>query len=136
MDHGEVLQGLEEEWKFAGATGMEWISGVVVFLMIGSMGYSTVQSMPFMLIGLVSTAFALASIRQLYPDEHRGVRNAITTACGIDPFDIPPPASLQPVWSGTPLRSLPSDSRFVKLGFDEVFPSFQDEFRDPEDMRV
>ena len=122
-DGGEVLQGLEEEWTFMGANLMEWASGMMVFLIIGSVSSSTVRAMPFMIVGFISTAMTLASLRKIYPDEHRGVRNMLTSSLGFPPMDIPLPASLQPVWSSSPIRELPEKCAFVKLGLEEVFAS-------------
>ena len=125
-DNGEVLQGLEEEWTFMGANVIEWACGLVVFLLIGSLGSNPARAMPFMIVGMIGTSSTLSSLRKVYPDEHRGVRNMFSTALGIDPLDIPPPARLQPIWGGTPLRELPEKCAYVRAGFDELFPSFQD----------
>ena len=97
MDNGEVLQGLNAKWTFLGATLMEWSSGVVMFMIISLFSDSPVKGMPFMLAGLLLTSFMMASLRRAYPDEERGVRNALMSACGIRPQDIPAPAALQPV---------------------------------------
>lgn len=132
FDSGEVLQGLEEEWTFMGANMMELICGAVVFLMIGTLAGSVVRAMPFMIAGFLATSLTLASLRRMFPDEHRGVRNMLTSACGIPPLDIPPPARLQPVWSASPMREVPSDTAFVKLGLDQVFPSFRENLEDAD----
>ena len=33
-DDGEVLQGLDENWSFMGANGMEWGCALAVFMLI------------------------------------------------------------------------------------------------------
>lgn len=126
-DNGEVLQGLEEEWTFMGANAIEWACGLVVFLLIGSMGSNPARAMPFMIMGWFATSTTLSSLRKVYPDEHRGVRNMVSTSIGIDPLDIPPPAKLQPLWSGNPIRELPEKCAFVREGFNDLFPSFQND---------
>jgi len=123
MDDGEVIQDLEEPWSFLGATLMEWMAGLIVFLVISLFGSSAVRMMPFMLIGLVATPMGLASIRHMHPDGERGLRNVLTTSCGLPPPGIPAPASLQPEWSGAPVRELDQKLKFVKLGLDQVYPS-------------
>ncbi len=128
-DDGQVLQGLQAKWTFLGATVLEWISGFSVFLLLslfakpGRMGLM----IPFMVGGWVLTTVGLASIRSMFPDEERGVRNYLMTTCGFSPVDLPSPASIQPVWSAAPLRELPDNWKFTKLGLDETLPSFQNQ---------
>jgi len=126
FDSGEVLPGLHKSWTFLGANLMEWASGLVVFLLISLFGESPVRVMPFMLIGCVVTAYSMASLRMLFPDEERGVRNAVMTAMGVPPIGLPAPASIQPVWSGAPLNELPDDWRFSRVGLDQLYPTFED----------
>ncbi len=132
FDDGEVLQGLDEPWTFFGANGMEWAVGLVVFLLIGSFARTPVSAMPIMLVGWITTTYTLASTRKIYPDEQRGVRNAVMTACGFPPPGIPAPASLQPFWSPAPVRELNPQSKFVIIGLDRMFPSFQQGLMDNE----
>ncbi len=129
-DDGEVLPGLDETWTFAGANAMEWAVGLVVFLMIGSMARTPASSMPLMMVGWIFTTATLASTRKLYPDEQRGVRNAILTSCGFPPPDVPAPAIIQPVWSAAPVREISPKSKFAKLGLDKMFPSFESNLRE------
>lgn len=128
FDDGEVLQGLDEKWTFMGANAMEWACGLVVFLLISLFADSPARAMPFMLLGWVLTTTTLAALRRGFPDQERGVRNAVATACGFPPPGIPAPSALQPVWSGAPAKKLPPDSRFVELGLDTMFPSFERQF--------
>ncbi len=123
-DDGEVLPGLNEPWTFVGANAMEWGVGIVVFVMIGSFARTPASAMPFMLGGWVLTTTTLATVRNLFPDQERGVRNAVMTACGFPPPGIPAPAALQPIWSGAPVTGAKVNSRFVRLGFEHTFPSF------------
>ncbi len=133
FDDGEVLQGLEEEWTFMGANAMEWACGLVVFIMISLFADSPARAMPFMLAGWVLTTTTLAGMRRGFPDEERGVRNAICVACGFPPPGIPTPAALQPVWSPAPLRGLPESAKFNQFGLDEMFPSFRRQFLEADE---
>lgn len=130
-DDGEVLPGLNDNWTFLGANAMEWCVGLAVFLMIGSCARTPASAMPLMMMGWFATTFTLAGTRRTFPDEERGTRNAVMTACGFPPPDIPAPSSLQPVWSACPILELDKMTRFRQLGLDELFPSGQREFQDP-----
>lgn len=132
FDDGEVLQGLDEPWTFAGANAMEWAVGLVVFLMIGSFARTPASAMPFMIAGWVLTTTTLATIRKMFPDEERGVRNAVLTSCGFPPPGIPAPAIIQPVWSASPLKTIPENWHFKKLGLNRLFPSFQRDLSDAD----
>ncbi|MCC6220689.1 MAG: hypothetical protein IT291_05540 [Deltaproteobacteria bacterium] len=127
-DDGYVLQGLDDNWSFMGANAMEWAVGLVIFLMIGSFARSPASAMPLMIGGWILTTTTLASTRRNFPDEERGVRNAVMTACGFPPPGIPSPSLLQPVWSGAPMRELPQNCRFVQLGLEELFSDCDREF--------
>ena len=129
-DNGEVLPGLEENWTFMGATPMELAAGLVVFLLISLFVERVPRAMPFMLAGFVLTSTTLATLRKSFPDQERGVRNAFSVACGVAPRGIPAPATIQPEWSGAPLKSVPKNSRFTELGLDKAFPSFQRQFEE------
>ena len=74
------------------------------------------------------TAVTLASMRKSFPDEERGVRNAVATTFGFPPPGIPIPSKLQPVWSGAPLREIPKSSKFSKMGFSQMFPIHSRQF--------
>lgn len=133
MDDGEVLPRLNEPWTFMGAKAMEWMVGVVVFLSIGSF-MSPAKAMPFMLGGWLVTTMTLAKLRDKYPDEERGLRNALLTSLGIAPPDIPAPAAIQPVWSPCRVMELPEDCKFKQLELEALFPSFQRELEDADDF--
>ena len=124
-DNGEVLQGLNEPWTFVGANVSEWLSGLMMFFVISVFSDSPAKIMPLMLIGWLSTTVTLATIRRMFPDEERGVRNAMLTACGVPPPGIPLPASLQPVWSQCPTRELSEKSKFQLIGLDTLYRSFE-----------
>lgn len=132
FDDGEVLPGLNEPWTFMGANAMEWCVGMVVFVMIGSFARTPASAMPFMLGGWVLTTTTLAATRNMFPDQERGVRNAVMTACGFPPPGIPAPAALQPVWSGAPKNKVSAKSKFTMLGLEEMFPSNQRNFLDAD----
>lgn len=133
FDSGEVLQGLDEDWTFLGANAVEWGSGLVVFLMISLFASSPARAMPFMLAGWIFTTVNLAILRNSFPDQQKGVRNALTTACGIEPLDIPAPSKLQPIWSAAPLKQIPERKLYHVLGLEEVFPNHERQLTDPDD---
>ena len=132
-DNGEVLQGLANKWSFAGASLIEWGCGMVMFFIVSLFGESPVSAMPMMIAAMVITAHSLASLRKAFPDEERGVRNALMTSCGFAPQDIPAPALLQPVWSPAQVRELPENCKFSQLGFDKIFGTPDELFLTPED---
>ncbi|MCC6934034.1 MAG: hypothetical protein IT292_12420 [Deltaproteobacteria bacterium] len=134
FDDGEVLPGLNEKWTFFGATAFEWAIGLVSFMMpsIFAPNGKIGVMIPFMLIAWVLTTYSFASLRQLYPDEERGVSNSFMTACGFEPVNIPSPAKLQPYWSAAPIKELDKESRFVAVDLDKMFPSFEDQLREEE----
>lgn len=133
FDDGEVLQGLDEDWTFMGANAMEWACGLVVFVLISLFADSPARAMPFMLLGWVLTTTTLAAMRRGFPDQERGVRNAVCVACGFPPPGIPAPSAMQPVWSGCPVREVRQGTKFVQLGLDKMFPSFERQFTDAEE---
>ena len=104
----------------------------MAFIIISLFAKSPVRAMPFMLSGAVLTTTTMAALRRGYPDEQRGLRNAILTTCGFGPPDIPAPAALQPVWSGSPLKEIPRDTKFKKIGLDQMFASFERDFTPAE----
>ena len=125
MDDGEVLQGLNENWTFMGANMFEWCSGFMVFVIVSIFFASPARGMPYMLAACILTTATLASLRMSYPDEERGMRNALAASIGVPPPGIPRPARLQPIWSACPLRKLPDNTRFMRLGLTKVFPTFE-----------
>ena len=133
FDDGEVLQGLDEDWTFMGANAMEWACGLVVFVLISLFADSPARAMPFMLLGWVLTTTTLAAMRRSFPDQERGVRNAVCVACGFPPPGIPAPSVMQPLWSGSPSRELQQNTKFVQLGLPQMFPSFQRQYTDSEE---
>lgn len=135
-DDGEVLQGLDESWTFMGANIMEWAMGMVVFMMISLFAQRPGRAMPFMIAGWVGTTVSLATLRRSFPDEHRGVANALCTACGFPPVGIPRPSSLQPVWSAARVQSLPTNTKFVRLCLSEGFPCYEDELDESDDNAI
>ncbi len=134
FDSGEVLQGLDEDWSFMGGNAMEWACGLVVFLLISLFADSPARAMPFMLLGWILTTTTLASLRKSFPDQQRGVKNAVCTACGFPPPGIPAPSSLMPFWSGAHSREIDPKSRFVELDLDQMFPSFRRQFEEAEEL--
>jgi hypothetical protein len=125
FDDGEVLQGLDENWSFMGANAMEWGCALAVFMLISLFADSVARAMPFMLLGGIITAVTLASMRKSFPDQERGVRNAVSTFFGFPPPGIPAPSKLQPLWSSAPLREIPKNSRFIQLGLNHMFTTFE-----------
>lgn len=132
-DNGEVLPGLNESWTFMGANALEWASGLMVFVLLSLLGRSAATMMPLMLAGWVGTTVGLASIRRVFPDEERGLRNYLSTICGVCPIGLPAPSRLQPIWSGCPLQKLEDTTRFARLGLSQMFPSHEERLK-PEDL--
>jgi len=122
MDNGEVIPGLNEPWTFAGATALEWGSGIMMLMISKELLHlNPARNMPI-LIGLaVGTALLLAQGRRRFPDEQRGVRNFVMISLGLNPPLIPAPAQLQPVWSGCPMRAMRPNREFAELELDKVF---------------
>jgi len=128
MDDGYVIPRLNENWTFAGATPMEWCSGLVAGLIFQELFISNLgRSIPIVLVIIVGTPMLLAMIRKSYPDEERGVRNHAMSLMGVEPTDIPSPSKLQPVWSGMPMRKMKEKCDFVQLGLEEVLFNTEDE---------
>lgn len=127
MDDGQVIPRLNEDWTFFGAKPMEWASGLIfamlfveLFLPKNNWG----RYMPLIIIVLVGFPITLARLRQIYPDQERGLRNHVMSILGFTPVDIPPPAKLQPVWSGAPyqeLEDVKKDCKYLQLQLDKVF---------------
>lgn len=123
MDSGEVIPGLDEGWTFAGARVMEWASGFVLAMMVQEIFLSSpARTMPLFLSILVGTTFTMAMLRKSFPDEERGVANFFMSQMGICPPGVPPPAEVQPVWSGAPMSALHENKEFSQLGLLDVFP--------------
>ena len=129
MDDGQVIPGLNENWTFAGAKPMEWVSGLVAAIIFQELFISNLgRSMPLVLMVLVSVPIGLATLRKLYPDEERGLRNHLMSILGMSPPDIPKPCLLQPVWSGLPMREMKTSCEFIDLGLDLILdPEYTDE---------
>lgn len=121
MDNGEVIVGLNEEWNLGGAKIGEWVAGFMMFIIASELFFTNIgRSMPWLMLIWVCTTFGMAGLRRSFPDEERGIRNAAMTAVGFSPPGIPTPASLQPYWSGAPLRQLKKETMLVQLKLDEL----------------
>ena len=128
MDDGQVIPGLNEDWTFAGAKPMEWLSGLAAAIVFYEFFLRNLgRSMPLFIAVMIGVPILLANVRKLYPDEERGVRNALMTLMGLAPPGIPKPALLQPTWSGAPTYGLKNESLFVELGLDALFEREEDE---------
>ena len=126
MDNGEEIPGLNESWTFAGAKAGEWISGVVGMLMVSQLfQLNPARTMPLLLITLFGITMLMATLRRRFPDEERGVRNFLMDKLGFAPPGLPPPAGVQPYWSGAPTRKLQQKTWFIRLRLDEVFEEEQ-----------
>ena len=135
-DNGDVLPRLNEPLTFMGANPMEWGCGLMVFFIISLFGSSPARLMPFMLAGWLGTTIGMATSRNLFPDQERGLRNAILTYCGFPPPQIPAPSVLQPVWSSAPVRALPESSAFRKLHLETIFPTMERDFTEDYDIEA
>lgn len=138
MDNGEVIPGLNEEWTLGGAKLFEWIAGFMMFIIASELFFTnTGRAMPQLMMIWVSTTFGLAALRRTVPDEERGVRNKVLTALGISPPGIPSPASLQPYWSGAPMREMDKEKAFIGLQLDVVLETTEEGLpRYPDDNDV
>ena len=122
MDNGEEIPGLNEDWTFAGAKVMEWVSGFSMFIIISAMlPMAPGKAMPLLLLSWVGTTFGLALVRKRFPDEERGVRNACMVELGFAPPGIPAPARIQPHWSGEPVRKFAVTSYYEQLELRRLF---------------
>ncbi|MDR2338345.1 MAG: hypothetical protein LBE20_06875 [Deltaproteobacteria bacterium] len=135
FDNGEVLPDLDKPWTFVGATAPEWLIGFSVFVLISVFAPNGMvgRMLPFMIGGWVTTTYTLGSLRRLFPDGEKGMRNYFTTLVGIPPMNIPAPASLQPIWSATLVKELPKRSDFMQIGLHLVFPIHKVELEEPDD---
>ncbi len=128
MDDGYVIPRLNEEWTFAGATVMEWCSGVVSAMMFHEIFTDgKANSVPLVVMIMMAVPVCLSTLRKTFPDEERGLRNYLMVCCGAMPPDLPPCSKFQPMWSGMPIRELNANREFVQLGLEEVLA-----FRPPE----
>lgn len=129
MDSGEVIPGLDEGWTFAGARPMEWGSGLVLGMCAQELLFtgSPASTMPYFIGIIVGTALLLKSLRKAFPDEERGVANYCMAQLGVEPPSIPPPAQLQPLWSGSPLQAISPKKEYVELGLNDIFQHIHDD---------
>jgi hypothetical protein len=125
MDNGEVIPGLNEDWTFAGCKLMEWLSGLMISFMFSNLFSKPAHFMPLLVMVWIGSTLSLSTARKKFPDEERGVMNMCMAACGFEPPGIPAPASLQPRWSGAPLRNLSDNKLFVQLHLDAVIAKAQ-----------
>ncbi len=145
FDNGEVLPDLDKPWTFLGATMTEWIIGFAVFVLISVFAQSghVGRMIPFMLLGWVFTTYTLGSMRRLFPDGEKGLRNHFSTLIGVPPIGIPTPSKLQPVWSATPVKKLrplwskvyQKECDFIDIGLDKIFPIHQAYLEEPDDSQ-
>jgi hypothetical protein len=125
MDNGDVIPGLNEDWTFAGCKPMEWMSGLVLSFLVSTAFDKPAHYMPLLVLIWIGSSLSLGAARRKFPDEERGVRNMCMAACGFEPPGIPAPASLQPRWSGAPLRQLSDQKLFTQLHLGEVLAKAQ-----------
>lgn len=130
MDDGYVIPGLNEDYTLGGAKIMEWVSGCTMALVLQEVFFTnTARSMPLIIAIVVLTTFSMAAARRGFPDEERGLRNMVMLAVGVPPPGIPIPSTLQPYWSGGPVRSLPDTSYFEQLKLHDLFVEEEPEGR-------
>lgn len=124
MDDGYVIPGLDEGWTFWGAKLVEWGYGFVAAMIFSEVflgGEKMGRYLPFILAVLFITTLGTASLRKLYPDEERGLRNHLLAILGLTPIDIPKPSFLQKIWSGAPVQDLNPRCKYMQLSLDKVF---------------
>jgi hypothetical protein len=120
MDSGDVIPGLNEDWTFMGCKAMEWMAGFMTSLLVANGVDKPAHSMPLLVSIWVGTTLTIALTRKKFPDEERGVRNLVMTACGFEPPGIPAPAALQPSWSGGRLQRLSPTCEYERLNLSTV----------------
>ena len=121
MDDGYVIQNLGEPWTFAGARLFEWCCGLAVGFVAQEMFLPNLgASMPIFMGLIIGTTLLMVQLRKNYPDEERGLMNHVIASLGFNPPMIPPPANLQSLWSGAPIRDLDPKKEFVELGLMEL----------------
>lgn len=120
MDNGEVIPGLNDGWTFLGAKLMEWISGLIMALLVAQMFGLKPTHFPIFAIVTLGTTFGMRNLRTYFPDEEKGIANMVAANLGFAPPMIPKPAAIQPVWSGAPLKTLAEKKEFVELGLAEA----------------
>ena len=122
MDNGEVIPALNEGYTLAGAKIGEWVCGMAAFLIASEFGFwPPAKHMPELIAIVLITTFSMAGARRSFPDEERGIMNAVATKAGFAPPKIPIPAKLQPYWSGAPAKGLKPTCLFAQLGLEELF---------------
>ncbi len=137
MDNGEVIPGLNQDWTLGGAKVSEWIGGAMMFIIASELFFTNIgRNMPWLMLIWVSSTFGLAALRNGFPDEERGLRNAVMTSAGFSPPNTPTPAALQPYWSGAPVRALKSTSAFVQLGLEDVIGDGSNTIADSMDQNL
>ncbi len=126
MDDGQEIPGLNEGYTFMGAKVLEWVAGFTMFVISGDLvhtffGIRPTQVTPILLMILFGTTICISTIRRKFPDEERGMLNAFADFMGWVPPGLPPQSSVQPYWSGAPIRNIPKKTYFRDLALDEVF---------------
>ncbi|RMG44036.1 MAG: hypothetical protein D6719_02640 [Candidatus Dadabacteria bacterium] len=134
MDNGTVIPCLNESYTLLGAKISDWISGITVFMLAPEvLQMNLARSMP-LFIGLgLAVVYGMVAIRSKFPDEERGICNAVMAAMGACPPGIPAPACVQPIWSGAPLREQDTESMYMKLGLDQIFEGNGEDLEDDDD---
>ena len=128
MDNGEVIHGLNEGWNFLGANVTEWIAGFLMTLFIGSaFRISPMGGAPIFVGTLGIITFGLAGLRKGQPDGIKGVANMFMCSLGLPPPGIPKPASIQPFWSGAPIKKTSEKKDYAHLNLDEMFDLIYEE---------
>jgi hypothetical protein len=131
MDSGEEIPGLNEEWTLLGAKLMEWVSGLVMCMVVSELFMlKTTRAAPILVLILLGTVFGLAGLRRRYPDEERGIRNQAMVAMGLPPPGIPAPSAIQPSWSAAPVRDSEAQSYYAQLDLAKLFPNSSDDEAD------
>lgn len=128
MDNGEVIPNLDVGWTFMGAKAPEWGAGVMMALMVSELMFTNPgQGMPVLIMVCFGTTLGMATLRASFPDEENGVRNYLMSLMGLAPPNLPPPAALQPIWSGAPIRELKKNCDFMRLELHNLFDQSPDE---------
>ena len=123
MDNGYVIPGLNDKWTFAGADILEWGTGLLGAMVV----YLLFDEPITFIISLILFPYSLAGLRMKFPDEHRGIVNALLVKIGIGPPGIPSPSSINKFFSGAPQKELNKMDDFRKLNLYCIFEESAEE---------
>jgi len=125
MDSGEEIPSLNEGYTLFGAKISEWVAGITtgfisMFIAQEFFGVRGPTIAPLLFVISGATTIFLRTTRIRFPDEERGMMNAVLDSLGFTPPGLPDTARNQPYWSGGRIRRLPDKSNFNQLDLLQV----------------